>query len=228
VCSKGARRNAHLCVRSREGRVVILPDIRYSTWSQEVRGTAVSAISESTIEDMTAFVAWQNVLHGTKPTLMCIKDGSVVATDDPSLQDSDPFAVVVEETDRMTLQVVDVRVGKHSFPFLLRNDKDKNLREQILDQCDWRVHTLLSKLPELPPIVDGVMKVEKGACFLLRCYEVSDCECRAVCLCDRRCARGARNSGARGCTSRLRSQRACALPALRTFVHRLTSVVPAG
>jgi hypothetical protein len=153
VCSKGSRRNAYLCVRSREGSVVILPDIRYSTWSQEVRGTAVSARSTSTMEDMTAFVAWRNVLDGTRPTLMCIKNGSVVATDDPGLQDSDPFAVVVEETEQMTLQVVDVRVGEHSFPFLLRNDKDKNLREQILEQCDWRVRTLLSKLQTWPSIV---------------------------------------------------------------------------
>jgi hypothetical protein len=163
VCSKGSRRNAHLCVRSREGGVCRLPDILYATWSQEVRGTAVFVGTESTMEDMTAFVAWRHVLKGTESWLMRVKNGSVVRIDEPQLGDSDPFAVVVEETEQMELQVVDVRVGEHSFPFLLRNDKDKNLREQVLDQCDWRVRTLLSKLPKLPSIVNGVMQVHQGA-----------------------------------------------------------------
>jgi hypothetical protein len=174
VCSKGARRNAHLCVRSREGGVVILPDILYATWSQEVRGTAVSAISESTMEDMTAFVTWHNVLKGTNPTLMRVKNGSVVATDDPDLRDSDPFAIVVEETEKMSLQVVDVRVGGHSFPFLLRRNTDGDLREQILEQCDWRVHALLSRLQQWPPIVRESLQVPGSAPVFSSVMLVSD------------------------------------------------------
>jgi hypothetical protein len=177
VCSRGARRNAHLCVRSREGSVVILPDILYATWSQEVRGTAVSAISESTIEDMTAFVTWRNVLDGTRPTLMCIKDGIVVSSSHPNLSDSDPFAVVVEETEQMTLQVVDIRVGSHSFPILLRSSEGMDLRDQILEQCDWRVHTLLSRLQQWPPIVRESLQVPGSAPVFSSVMLVPDGQC---------------------------------------------------
>jgi hypothetical protein len=155
-------REAHLCVSSPDGRIRMLPDVLYATWSGEIRGTRVSTSPRKSFQQLRELPLWRSVFRMDKARLMRVKNGSVVATDDPSLQDSDPIAVVVEETDRMTLQVVDVRVGKHSFPFLLRRNADGDLREQILEQCDWRVRTLLSKLPELPPIVDGVMQVENG------------------------------------------------------------------
>jgi hypothetical protein len=162
VCTMSPRRDVRLCVRSEGGDIRILPNVLYTTWAGKVRGTAVSAENSAQLERMAQFPAWRDVLNNTQRSLMRIKDGIAVPTDHPNLVDSDAFAVVVAETEEMSLQVVDVRVDGHSFPFVLRRDKDTDLRKTVLEQCDWRVHTLLSKLDELPPIVDGVMEIDGG------------------------------------------------------------------
>jgi hypothetical protein len=162
TCRSTRVRDARLCVRRRDGRMDILRDVLYATWAGNVRGTAVAAPFDVDVTRLSAFLAWRSVLADAEPELMRIKDEAVVPVNHPDLKESDAFAVVVSETDRMTWEIVDVRVDGKSFPFVMCSCSGEDLRVQILAQCDWRVRALLSKLNKLPPIVDGVMTVVGG------------------------------------------------------------------